>query len=137
MSSNALSHNSAAMLEVTQPELESRVRELAAGPAGDWLCVWCLNRVADETDRFSYGGKQVFAFTNPEGIRFEILTFSRTLGCCQTGIPSLQYTWFEGHAWSYCQCGGCRQHLGWYYSGEHEFVGLIKSRLVRGLHARN
>jgi hypothetical protein len=125
------------MADVMQPELETRVRETTPDPAGDWLCAWCLNRVANERDRFSHNGKDEFAFTNPEGIRFEILTFSRTSGCCQTGLPTLEYTWFEGHAWSYCQCSGCRQHLGWYYSGQHQFVGLIKNRVVRALHMRN
>jgi len=125
------------ILDLPEPGLESRPGEATGDPAGDWLCAWCLNRVANEKDRFSYAGQNEFTFTNPEGLRFDILTFSRTLGCREIGKPTLDYTWFAGHAWSYCQCAGCRQHLGWYYSGQHQFVGLIKSRLVRALHMRN
>ena len=85
------------------PEIEVGTRtvpELSNG-AGDWLCAWCLNRVARERDRFAYDGKDEFEFKNPEGIRFEIITFGRTLGCRQTGAPTVAYTWFPGHAWSY------------------------------------
>src|SRR5262249_24389138 len=98
---------------------------------------WCLNGVANEKDRFKNEGKDEFTFTNPAGIAFEIITFSQTLGCRQTGVPTFDHTWFEEHAWSFCQCDRCGQHLGWYYSVQHEFVGLIKDRLVRGLYVRN
>jgi len=103
----------------------------------DWLCAWCHNRVASEKDRFPYNGKDQFAFSNPEGIRFAIITFSRTLGCRETGRPTLEHTWFPGHAWSYCLCDNCGQHLGWYYAGQHDFAGLIVARIVRAVCVRN
>jgi len=105
--------------------------------AGDWLCAWCLNRVANERARFKYEGRDEFAFLNPQGIRFEIITFAETLGCRQSGVPTLEHTWFPGHAWSFCQCARCGQHLGWYYAGQHDFAGLIKPRIVRGFWVRN
>jgi hypothetical protein len=98
---------------------------------GDWLCAWCHKRVANERDRFPYNGKDEFIFANPEGIRFEIITFSRTLECREVGAPTLEHTWFAGHAWSFCQCERCGQQLGWYYAGPHQFAGLIKGRIVR------
>ena len=122
---------------VAEPELGSRTALETAAAAGDWLCAWCLNRVANEQDRFSYDGKDEFSFSNPEGIRFEIITFCQTLGCLQSGVPTLEHTWFPGHAWSYCRCDRCGQHLGWYYAGQNEFVGLIKSRITRALYVRN
>ena len=120
-----------------QPKLDTRTAPAVEDAAGDWLCAWCHNRVANERDRFSFDGKDEFTFSNPEGIRFEIITFSRTLGCRQTGTPTLEHTWFPGHAWSFCQCEQCGMHLGWYYAGEHQFVGLIRDRLVRALWVRN
>ncbi len=108
-----------------------------ADTANDWLCAWCQNRVASDKDRFPYNGKDEFAFANPEHIRFEIITFSQTLGCQETGAPTLEHTWFPGYAWSYCQCDGCGQHLGWYYTGHIQFAGLIKARIVRALCIRN
>jgi len=112
------------------PESSTAPAVRAAGE--DWLCAWCLNRVAQEQDRFVYKGKDEFTFANPEGIRFAIITFSQTRGCREAGLPTLEYTWFSGHAWSYCLCAGCGQHLGWYYAGQHHFAGLIRDRMVRG-----
>ena len=116
---------------------ERRTESSVGDPAGDWLCAFCLNRVANEKDRFQFGGQDEFTFANPEGIRFEIITFLQTLGCRETGAPTLAYTWFPGHAWSFCQCAECGQHLGWFYSGEHTFAGLIKARMLRAVYLRN
>jgi hypothetical protein len=124
------------MTGVIEPALEGRTAT-AADPAGDWLCVWCLSRVAHEKDRFRYEGQDEFTFSNPAGLQFEIITFIDAPGCHQTGTPTLEHTWFPSHAWSFCQCDECGQHLGWFYAGTHKFVGLIKNRIVRGLYVRN
>jgi hypothetical protein len=118
-------------VEVAEPERQTRTRPSEGDPANDWLCAWCLNRAASERDRFSYEGKSEFSFKNPEGIRFKILTFARTIGCRAAGVPTLEHTWFAGHAWSYCLCNRCGMHLGWYYAGPSEFAGLIRDRIVR------
>ncbi|HWI57990.1 MAG TPA: cereblon family protein [Bacillota bacterium] len=122
---------------IAEPEFEDLSAIETGDAQNDWLCFWCHNRVASEKDRFGFDGKDEFAFSNPEGIPFEIITFSQTLGCVQRGTPTLAHTWFPGHAWSYCQCDRCGLHLGWYYAGEHDFVGLIKNRLARALYLRN
>lgn len=124
-------------LVLAQPELDSRTATAAQDGEGDWLCAWCHKQVANERDRFCFDGKDEFTFSNPEGIRFDIITFSETCGCDQTGVPTLKNTWFPGHAWSYCQCAECGRHLGWYFSGQQEFAGLIKDRIVRALLLRN
>ncbi len=116
---------------------ETSARPVLADDLGEWLCVWCHNRVAHERDRFTCDGKDEFTFANPQGVRFEIITFSEIRGCRRAGDPILEYSWFPGHAWSYCTCGECGQHLGWYYTGKNDFVGLIKDRIVRALHAWN
>ena len=118
-------------VEITEPEIHPRTRPSEGDPADDWLCFWCQNRVASEKDRFSHEGSSEFTFKNPEGVRFHILTFSRTIGCPEAGVPSMEHTWFPGHAWSYCVCDRCRMHLGWYYAGPSEFAGLIRDRIVR------
>ena len=123
--------------EVVIAESEVRTRTSRSDGAGDWLCAWCMNRVASEKDRFAYQGESEFAFKNPNGILFCILTFAETIGCRQAGRPTLEYTWFPSHAWSYCECAQCRAHLGWFYSGPSEFVGLIRDRIVRAASALN
>ena len=104
------------MPTVVAPEGVPHTATSAGDTENDWLCAWCHHRVANERDRFPYDGKDEFIFSNPEGVRFAIITFSRTLGCREVGTPTLEHTWFPGHAWSYCQCDGCGQHLGWYYT---------------------
>ena len=126
-----------AMPAIAEPEAVPEPAPSVGDTETDWLCAWCQNRVANEKDRFPYNGKDQFTFSNPEGIRFPIMTFSRTLGCRETGAPTLDYTWFPGHAWSYCLCDNCGQHLGWFYSGQHEFAGLIIPRIVRAMLVRN
>lgn len=122
---------------VVEPSIETRTEATVSDGEDDWLCAWCLNHVANEGARFKYDGRDEFAFSNPEGIHFDIITFSPTLGCRQTGVPTLEHTWFPGHAWSFCHCARCGQHLGWYYAGPHDFAGLIKERIVRGFCVRN
>jgi hypothetical protein len=122
---------------VAEPGAELHTTTNLGDTENDWLCAWCHNRVASEKDRFAHNGKNEFTFSNPEGIPFAIITFSRTLGCREAGAPTLEHTWFPGHAWSYCQCDSCGQHLGWYYTGQHQFGGLIIARIVRAGCIRN
>jgi hypothetical protein len=117
--------------EIAEPEIQTRTQPGRGDPANDWLCAWCLSRVASEKDRLLHEGKSEFSFKNPEGVRFNLFIFSRTLGCRQLGIPTLEHTWFPGHAWSYCVCDRCRTHLGWFYAAPSEFAGLIRDRIVR------
>jgi hypothetical protein len=122
---------------IAEPDAPPATATSIGDIANDWLCALCHNRVANDKDRFPYNGKEEFTFRNPEGIPFEIITFSQTLGCHQAGVPTLDHTWFPGYAWSYCQCDRCGQHLGWYYAGTIEFAGLIIARIVRAVCIRN
>jgi hypothetical protein len=121
----------ASSLEVMEPEIQVHTLSTSSDAANDWLCACCHNRVASEKDRFAFEGRSEFLFKNPEGVRFPIMTFPRTLGCRERGVPTLEHTWFSGHAWSYCLCDQCHIHLGWYYVGPNEFAGLIRDRIVR------
>src|SRR5262245_8081286 len=83
----------AAAVEIAEAEVQARPHPSLGDPQSDWLCASCLNRVATEKDRFSYEGQSEFSFKNPDGIRFQILTFSRTTGCREAGVPTLDHTW--------------------------------------------
>jgi hypothetical protein len=127
----------AGSVEIAEPETRTSTRSSEGDPANDWLCAWCLNRVASEKDRFAYDGKRAFSFANPAGVRFDIITFSRTIGCRQAGVPTLEYTWFPEHAWSFCLCDRCEIHLGWHYTGPSKFAGLMRDRIVRAVAVMN
>ncbi len=122
---------------IVAPAFENRTETSLRLAGSDWLCAWCLNGVANESARFLYEGQDEFSFTNPDGVRFEIITFKQTLGCHPTGLPTLNHTWFAGHAWSFCHCDQCGVHLGWFYCGQHDFAGLIKARMVHSMTLRN
>jgi hypothetical protein len=122
---------------MVEPVSRASTRPASGDPANDWLCAWCLRRVASEKDRFFHEGRSEFAFDNPAGVRFEIITFSPTPGCRPVGVPTQEFTWFPGHAWACCLCLGCGMHLGWHYTGPGEFAGLIAGRIVRAVLVRN
>lgn len=122
---------------LANPESTERTLAATSDASSDWLCGACYNPVAAESDRLSIEGKDEFTFSNPDGIKFDILTFARTRNCCEGGMPTLKYTWFPGHAWSYCLCGQCGGHLGWFYLGKCNFAGLIQGRIIRAIHLRN
>ena len=82
---SAGTHAGVVMPAMVEPEVELQTAPSVGDNENDWLCAWCHNRVANEKDRFSYNGKDEFTFANPEGIRFAIITFSRTLGCREAG----------------------------------------------------
>jgi len=128
---NGMATEELGTVEIAEPAIELAPALSQGDPADRWLCAWCLNPVAQEADRFRYNNQSEFSFVNPQRIRFHILTFSRALGCQQAGTPTLDHTWFPGHAWSYCLCDRCRTHLGWHYAGPSTFVGLIRDRIVR------
>jgi hypothetical protein len=125
------------VIGVAEPLLQTRTVPNLGEAGEDWLCAWCLNPVATDSDRFKIEGKSEFCFSNPMGVRFEIMTFSRAIGCGPAGMPTLENTWFPGHAWCFSHCDQCDQQLGWSYSGQHQFVALIKDRIVRGTLVRN
>ena len=127
----AMSSVETGVVETTKPEIQTSPRPGQGDPTNDWLCFWCFDRVASEKDRIPQNGQSELSFKNPEGVRFNLLTFSRTIGCREAGVPTCEHTWFPGHAWSYCVCEHCGMHLGWYYTGPSEFVGLNRDPIVR------
>jgi hypothetical protein len=115
---------------VTQLEPEVKVKtELQPE---DWLCLKCSKKITTDKDRFLYNDQSEFQFTNPEGYVFDIITFSSADGCREQGKPTMEFTWFPQHSWSFALCSRCGLHLGWKYSGEFSFYGLIRARLIKG-----
>lgn len=113
-------------------QLEPKVKDKAELQPDDWLCLLCSKKITTDKDRFSYDNKSEFQFTNPDGYIFDIITFSIADGCREEGKPTMEFTWFPKHSWSFALCIRCGLHLGWKYSGKFSFYGLIKSRLIKG-----
>jgi hypothetical protein len=94
-------------------------------------CAACMTRVCDESALISVGGATQHRFVNPAGCAFEIACFARA-HCAVEGEPTLEHTWFPGHAWSMANCRNCGRQLGWFFSGAMHFYGLILERLIHG-----
>ncbi len=90
-------------------------------------CARCTTRICDESDAVGGGTHR---FTNPAGFAFDVACFAAAPGCRVDGEPTLEYTWFPGHAWSIADCRNCSAQLGWFFSGESTFYGLILERLI-------
>ena len=113
-------------------QLEPGVRVKTELKSDDWLCIVCNKKITSDKDRFEFNNQSEFQFTNPDRYYFNIITFCTADGCREMGEPTMEFTWFPGHSWSFAVCSRCSSHLGWKYRGEFSFYGLIKSRLIKG-----
>jgi len=113
-------------------ELVEKVKVKTELKADDWLCIACNKKITSDKERFEYNNQSEFQFINPSGFYYDILTFYTADGSRDLGEPTMEFTWFEGHSWSFAICRRCSNHLGWKYRGKYSFYGLIKSRLIRG-----
>jgi hypothetical protein len=98
------------------------------------LCSACGNAVTSMDQRTVAGGKHCHVFCNPHGLVFELGCFLAAPGCAPSGPPSMEFTWFPGHAWRVAVCRSCAAHLGWRFEapGGSAFHGLILDRLAGG-----
>ncbi|MBT8377937.1 MAG: hypothetical protein KJN64_01765 [Ignavibacteria bacterium] len=113
-------------------ELKQKVRVKTELQPDDWLCIACNKKITTDKERFEYNNQTEFQFINPGGFYFDLITFESADGCREIGEPTLEFTWFKGHSWSFAVCSRCSNHLGWKYVGKYSFYGLIKSRLIKG-----
>lgn len=96
------------------------------------VCRRCGASVAREEDRIEIGDSSLHTFVNPHGMVFRVTCFADAHGCVETGAPTLHYSWFPGCAWQVALCRACQTHLGWRFSGDDEFWGLIDDRVGSG-----
>lgn len=92
-------------------------------------CAACGHPVTHEGARVSVHGAHEHRRVNPSGVDFHVGCFSEAPGCVGEGTPTSFWTWFPGYAWRLAHCRGCGAHLGWEFTGERAFWGLILPRL--------
>jgi hypothetical protein len=100
-------------------------------------CRSCGAKVADPRSLFAASeGRVRHVFANPSGKVYEILTLLVAKGLLLYGSPTLEFTWFPGHAWRVALCAQCGTHLGWSFEAASQsatppsFFGLLTSELV-------
>ena len=94
------------------------------------ICKACGQVITTNEDRISINGQHIYTRINPAGIEYTFDCFRAAPGCWQVGASSYEHTWFAGHCWQISVCGGCGEHLGWYFRNGNAFFGLIENRLV-------
>ena len=117
-----------------RPSIAAETRLVPEEPP--WRCARCDTDVADRGAERSVRGRPIVeTFTNPHGLRFEVLTLGVVRNVTLVGPPTAEFSWFAGYAWSIASCTTCRAHLGWRFDavdgGEPgQFYGLIRTSLV-------
>ena len=94
------------------------------------LCRLCHLLITTTKERVEKDGTHLHTFFNPAGIVYEIGCFRNAPGCIPFGAASREFPWFSGYSWQVVYCRGCQQHLGWRFSGEDQFFGLIVNKLA-------
>lgn len=97
-----------------------------------FLCRYCENKIARYDHMMEVSGNFEHTFLNPGGHVFRIGCFEAADGCLYLGVPTTEWTWFEGFEWQVALCNKCQRHLGWFYRSrdERNFFGLILDLLV-------
>ncbi|MEO5336027.1 MAG: cereblon family protein [Magnetospirillum sp. WYHS-4] len=96
-------------------------------------CAACGREVTRGRWRVTVQEDHEHTFFNPAGMVFRIGCFREAPGASPQGEPSTRFTWFRGYRWRIAVCGGCREHLGWLFTGVGEppaFFALILGKLT-------
>lgn len=113
---------------VSQTQIDTLLAE-QQGPPRKLLCRDCRYVISDEGARISVAGCHTHTCVNPHGLVYRIGCFSRAPGCFAVGDACSAYSWFTDHAWQVTVCNGCGVHIGWRFSGQSAFYGLIVRQL--------
>jgi len=106
-------------------------RQSASGAGRPLVCIRCRRPITTAGDRIEIDGLHEHTQVNPHGFIWSFGCFARAPGCVRVGPPSREFAWFAGHSWQIEDCGGCRLHLGWFFSSSgRSFHGLIVGRIV-------
>lgn len=101
-------------------------------------CLKCTLRVANQRDVFSMSveGPQG-TYVNSGGYVHETMTVYKARGLrVISELPSTEYTWFPGYAWTTAECRRCQKHMGWRFTATREelkpakFWGLCRQSLA-------
>jgi len=98
--------------------------------SGKIRCRSCHQVITDGEQGIHQNGSHIHTCTNPHDHCFRFACYQEAPGCTQVGSVSYEHSWFTGHSWQIALCGACGEHLGWLFTGEDRFYGLIVNRLV-------
>ncbi len=95
------------------------------------FCVFCKSHISNLDAAMSVHGTHTHTYSNPAGIVYTIHCFQSAPGCRAIGASTDEYTWFNGYQWRIVVCRACSAQLGWLFSNDNQFYGLIANRLTQ------
>lgn len=97
------------------------------------FCKFCKNGITDLDAAIFVNGSQTHTFSNPAGFIYTIQCFDSAPGCDVVGEGTNEHTWFHGYEWQIAICHSCRRQLGWLFSNDDYFYGLISDHLINAI----
>ncbi len=97
------------------------------------FCKFCKSGITDLDAAIFVNGAQTHTFSNPAGFIYTIHCFDSAPGCDVVGEGSYEHTWFNGYEWKIAICHSCKQQLGWLFSNDDYFYGLISDHLINAI----
>ncbi len=94
------------------------------------LCGVCRAAITTRAARIVVHGAHEHRRVNPSNVSFHLGCFATAPGCVIEGEPTMFWSWFPGYAWQIASCRACGEHLGWAFTGDSTFFGLILPRMI-------
>jgi hypothetical protein len=98
--------------------------------SGKIRCRLCEEHITDGQSGIYHNGNHIHCERNPGGHKFRFATYQDAPGCLTIGEASFEHSWFSGYNWQIALCRSCSEHLGWLFSGNSRFYGLIIDKLI-------
>ncbi|KAL2548428.1 ATP-dependent protease La (LON) domain protein [Forsythia ovata] len=100
-------------------------------------CKTCQTLIARRSDMLVMSTEgPLGAYANPHGFVHEVTTLFKANGLAIKGLPSKEYSWFPGYAWSIADCASCENHMGWLFTATRKklkprsFWGIRSSQVA-------
>ena len=128
--------NDMSTIYLFQPESDDSVVDQLDAELSDrkpkkrYCCAVCNAPITDDRYQIQINGQHQFTKTNPQNHSFTFGCFSDAVGCKRSGQLTEADTWFSGYSWRFAHCKNCSAQLGWQFSGEMMFYGLILEQLI-------
>lgn len=114
----------------TKKKNKTKPQRTSEQPEYKLCCSVCKSYITDNLQHLEIEGRHSHSKTNPANQTFLIRCFSSVKNCKIVGEKTAQHSWFMGCQWQFVHCKSCSTQLGWYFSGRHDFYGLIEEQLV-------
>ncbi|CAB3225598.1 unnamed protein product [Arctia plantaginis] len=99
-------------------------------------CLSCLTEITDRNHVFPMSSEGVTGnYVNLGGHVHDVLTVREVRNVNLSGLPTDEYSWFPGYAWTIATCEHCDSHVGWRFEAlkptlrPQRFYGLCRHNL--------